>query len=128
MEEWIAQLLGAGVGIFLATMWVQFALRPDYHMNLYFREPINTPAGRNEIRSMIGGTNLGLGCLMFLSVVLPEYRKAFFLAVGVVGFAIGGTRLAFLSVDRPHTNFNRLDAVVEPFGGLALMLVSQYLL
>lgn len=108
-------------------MAVQFSFYPDHHMNLYFRETINTPAGRNEIRSMIGGTNLGLGSIMFAGALFPKYQALSFVAVGIVGVSIGGTRLLFLGKDRPHTNFNRLDAVVEPLGGLVLLYIGTQL-
>lgn len=121
----IYNLVSIGVGIFLFTMWVEFALFPDRFMHSYFREPIETAAGRNEIRSMIGGTNLGLSIILFLGAFYNEYQAMAFLAVGIVGSAIGWTRVAFLLKDRPHTLFTRLDAIVEPFGGLALIVLSN---
>lgn len=117
-------LVSIGVGLFLFTMWVEFALFPDRYMQNYFREPIETAAGRNEIRSMIGGTNLGLSIILFLGAYFNEYQSLAFLAVGIVGSAIGWTRVAFLLKDRPHTLFTRLDAVVEPFGSIVLILLS----
>lgn len=113
------------VGLFLFSMFILFALYPDRFMQTYFGETIHTPAGRNEIRAMIGGTNLGLSILMFIGAFRPEYQAMSYAAVGIVGLAIGSTRLvALVTVDRPHTKYNRLDATVEPIGGLILLGLS----
>ena len=110
------------VGVFLFAMFVMFAFFPDRYMRIYFGEAIGTPAGRNEIRAMIGGTNLGLSVLMFLGALFPEHQAMSYAAVGIVGIAIGTTRAAFLVTrDRPHTIFNRIDATVEPIGGAVLL-------
>jgi len=114
--------LSVVVGVFLFAMFVMFAFLPDRYMRVYFGEAIDTPAGRNEIRAMIGGTNLGLSLLMILGVVFPEYQAMSYVAVGIVGIAIGTTRAVFLvTLDRPHTIFNRIDATVEPLGGAMLL-------
>jgi hypothetical protein len=114
--------LSVVVGVFLFAMFVMFAFFPDRYMRVYFGEAIGTPAGRNEVRAMIGGTNLGLSLLMFLGVVFPEHQAMSYAAVGIVGIAIGTTRAVFLvTLDRPHTIFNRIDAMIEPFGGAMLL-------
>lgn len=118
-------VLSLVVGLFLFAMFVLFAFYPDRNMQTFFGETINTPAGRNEIRAMIGGTNLGLSLIMFAGAIRPEYQALSYAAVGIVGMAIGFTRLvALLVADRPHTKYNRLDATVEPVGGMILFALS----
>ena len=117
----IYNLISLGVALFLLTMWFQFALFPDRFIYSYFKETIDTPAGRNEIRAMVGGSNLGLSMILFIGAFMPQFQSLAFLAVGIVGSAIGWTRVVFLLKDRPHTLFNRIDATVEPLGSLALI-------
>lgn len=126
MDFSIYNFISMGVALFLFVMWIEFALFPDRFMHQYFKEPIETAAGRNEIRAMIGGTNLGLSLVLVYGALVNEYQSMAFLAVGIVGSAIGWTRVAFLYKDRPHTLFTRLDAVVEPFGGMALIALSVF--
>ena len=121
----IFTVLSVVVGLFLFAMFVMFAFFPDRYMRMYFGEEIDTHAGRNEIRAMIGGTNLGLSVLMFIGAIAPDYQAMTYAAVGIVGIAIGSTRAVFLVArDRPHTFFNRLDATVEPIGGAILLGLS----
>lgn len=105
-------------------MWAQFAFRPDHFMQAYFAEPITTSTGRNQIRAMAGGTNLGLAALLVAGTIADEHQSQAFIGVGTVGLGIGLTRLAFHRRDRPHTWASRFDAISEPAGGLALVLLG----
>jgi len=124
MELSIYNFISIGAGIFLLAMWIQFALFPDHNMKKYFNEEINTSSGRNQIRAMAGGTNLGLALILFFGAFKPEYQAIAFLTVGTIGISISCTRLAFLFKDKPHTFFNRFDATMESLGGLLLIYLG----
>lgn len=67
-------LLSLAAAAFLFLMWVQFAFWPDRYMRTYFDEPIETPTGRNQIRAMAGGTNLGLAAILVFGAFSPSTR------------------------------------------------------
>lgn len=117
-------LLSLAAAAFLFLMWVQFAFWPDRYMRTYFDEPIETPTGRNQIRAMAGGTNLGLAAILVFGAFSPEHQAEAFVGVGLVGISIGLTRLAFSWRDRPHTWASRFDSISEPVGGFVLLFLG----
>jgi len=127
MQFNIFSLIGAGFGLFTLLVWIQFTFSPDRHMKEIFGDEIGTASARNEIRTMVGGTTLGLGILLFIGVFVPQFQAITFTTVGVIALTQGITRSIFLILkDKPHNVLNRYDAVLEVgAGALGIFLGIQ---